>query len=237
VASRYGRQMTGPFQTRRPVSARWQCCRSTRNLAGRQPLPREWEVDAEQPYLHEAVSITDLVAGAVSAYLTELRGVSQSERRHLVIADILTLLGHQSPFLKKLTFVIQQQADGTIATGLMTVNSTTRSTEGYAGAGALRPARWSRRPRDRPAGGQRRRGDGAPQSRRPDDAVPPRVARRSRSRVAGADLVSLGRSLGPHCLPGTGGRTRTSRSAIAEPLLFLRALSSTRADAADEHQK
>ncbi len=92
---------------------------------------KSFKVDTEQPFPHEAVSITDLVAGAVSAHLTELRGVSQSERRHLVIADILTLLGHQSPFLKKLTFVIQQQPDGTIATGLMTVNSTTRSTDGY----------------------------------------------------------------------------------------------------------
>lgn len=92
---------------------------------------KSFEVNIEQPFLHEAVSITDLVAGAVSAYLTEMRGVAQSERRHPVIADILTLLGHQSPFLKKFTFVVQQEPDGTVATGVATINSTTRSMDGY----------------------------------------------------------------------------------------------------------
>jgi len=48
-----------------------------------------------------------------------------------MIADILTFLGHQSPFLKKLTFVIQKQPDGEVATGLATVTSTTRPTDGY----------------------------------------------------------------------------------------------------------
>lgn len=94
-------------------------------------MARSFEVDTEQPALHEAVSVSDLVAGAVCAQMTEQRGVPQSERRHAVIADILTFLGHQSPFLKKLTFVIQKRPDGEIETGLFTVTSTTRPTDGY----------------------------------------------------------------------------------------------------------
>jgi hypothetical protein len=94
-------------------------------------MAKSFKVDAEHPVLHEAVSISDLVAGAISAYMTEQRGVPQSERRHPMIADILTFLGHQSPLLKKLTFVIQKQPDGEVATGLATVTSTTRPTDGY----------------------------------------------------------------------------------------------------------
>jgi len=94
-------------------------------------IAKSFTVEAEQPYLHEAVSVSDLVAGAIAAYLTEQRGVPQSERRSAITADILTFLGHQSPFLKKLTYVIQKQPDGTEATGLMKVTATTRSTEGY----------------------------------------------------------------------------------------------------------
>lgn len=94
-------------------------------------IAKSFKVEDEQPYLHEAVSVSDLVAGAVAAYLTELRGVPQSERRAPDIADILTFLGHQSPFLKKLTYVIQKLPDGTEATGFMRVTSTSRSTEGY----------------------------------------------------------------------------------------------------------
>lgn len=63
--------------------------------------------------------------------MTEQRGVPQSERRHPMIADILTFLGHQSPFVRKLTFVIQKQPAGEVATGLATVRSTTRPTDGY----------------------------------------------------------------------------------------------------------
>lgn len=94
-------------------------------------IAKSFKVDAEQPYLHEAVSVSDLVAGAIAAYLTEQRGVPQSERRGAITADIITFLGHQSPFLKKLTYVIQKLPDGTEATGLMRLTSTTRSTEGY----------------------------------------------------------------------------------------------------------
>lgn len=94
-------------------------------------IAKSFKVEVEQPYLHEAVSVSDLVAGAIAAYLTEQRGVRQSERRDAITADILTFLGHQSPFLKKLTYVIQKLPDGTEGTGPMRVTSTTRSTEGY----------------------------------------------------------------------------------------------------------
>jgi hypothetical protein len=91
---------------------------------------KPFAVERDQPVFHEATSITDLVAGAVSAYLTETRDISQSEKRHESIADILTLLGHQSPFLKKVTYVIQQEK-GQIVAGLATVTSTSRSRDGY----------------------------------------------------------------------------------------------------------
>jgi hypothetical protein len=97
-------------------------------------IAKSFEVDEEQPVLHEAVSISDLVAGAMSAYLTEKRGgVVPGERRHPIIGDILTFLGHQSPFLKKLTFVVQQQPSGEPGYGEATVVSTKRSTDGYLG--------------------------------------------------------------------------------------------------------
>jgi hypothetical protein len=100
------------------------------------PLPeiigtaKPFAVEREQPVFHEAISITDLVAGAISACFTEKRGVQQSVKHHESIGDIVTLLGHQSPFLKKVTYVIQRRGDDVVS-GLASVTSTTRSTDGY----------------------------------------------------------------------------------------------------------
>lgn len=90
-----------------------------------------FEVATQQPYLHEAVSIADLVAGAMCAYFSDVEGENFHEKRYPAIGEILTFLMHQSVFLKKLTFVARRMPNNTVGFGLASVERTACSIEGY----------------------------------------------------------------------------------------------------------
>jgi len=89
------------------------------------------EKEDEQPLLHEALSIADLMAGAVAAYFTERRGPAFCGKYCESIAEILTLCSHQGVFLKKLTVVVQRGEDGKEEVGVLTVDGTKCSKDGY----------------------------------------------------------------------------------------------------------
>ena len=93
---------------------------------------KSFEVAAQQPYPHEAVSIADLVAGALCAYFSDVEIGNFHKKRHPAIGEILTFLMHQSVFLKKLTFVARRMPNNTVDFGLASVDRTACSIEGYS---------------------------------------------------------------------------------------------------------
>ncbi len=92
---------------------------------------RSFDSEPDRLFSQDALSVADLVAGAMAAYLSDSRAEAKHASKHKEVGQILSLLDHQGVFLKKLNLILERCPDGSVQHGFLNVNPLPCSREWY----------------------------------------------------------------------------------------------------------